>query len=209
MSPSSSIPGPSRSATILVVDDEPTLLESLASLFADEGFTVRTAEDGLEALLLQRQHPADLIISDVNMPLVEGPDLIAELREAGDRTPVVLMSAANLPVCDLPGVRSLAKPFDLEMVLGLVKELVAVTRAGHAPVIPVGLGHIAEPAGAMPLARGLKRSEALRAQADRCYDQLSRARIAAANSRRLLSECRRDGWLNPANGVIHGLSHTA
>jgi DNA-binding response OmpR family regulator len=187
-------PSPRLDISILIVDDEPTLRESLANLFRDEGFFVRTAEDGLEALLLQRQTPADLILSDVNMPLVEGPDLIAELREAGDRTPVVLMSAANLPVCDLPGVRSLAKPFDLETVLALVTEVVPVPASAN------GARRFAEADVVIQLTHGKMRTDALRAQAERCYDQLFRAWTAVESARRLLKECQGDGRIYSADG---------
>lgn len=190
--------------SILIVDDQPTLRESLAALFADEGFSVRTAEDGLEALLLQRQRPSDLILSDVNMPLVEGPDLVAELRDAGDQTPVVLMSAADMPVCDLPGVRSLPKPFDLETVLALATELIA-----DRPVANVAIPVATRTDVVLRLAHGSLRTEAMRAQAERCYNQLLRAWTAVEDARRLLSECRADGRSYSSDGGATGYRLTA
>lgn len=109
--------------TILVVDDEPLLRSSLATLFTDEGFAVETAEDGCEALIRHQRQPADVILTDVVMPLVDGYELVDELRERGDHTPVVLMSVGGRPVAEAPNVRCLAKPFGLEELLETVDDL--------------------------------------------------------------------------------------
>jgi DNA-binding response OmpR family regulator len=190
-----SSPTPFFPVTILVVDDEPAIRESLASLFGDEGFAVRTAQDGLEALILQNQQPADLIISDVHMPLVGGDDLVAELRERGDRTPVVLMSAAHVPACDLPGVRAMAKPFDLDVVLNLVTGMLVMEAATVMP----DASRTGEPAPAnVPasvsnrvvdlVAGSALRLAILRACSESTSRQLARTVSAAESARRLLRE---------------------
>jgi len=190
-----SSPTPFFPATILVVDDEPAIRESLASLFGDEGFAVRTAQDGLEALILQKQQPVDLIISDVHMPLVGGDDLVAELRERGDRTPVVLMSAADVPACDLPGVRAMAKPFDLDVVLNLVTGMLVMEAATVMP----DASRTGEPAPAnVPasvsnrvvdlVAGSALRLAVLRACSESTSRQLARTVSAAESARRLLRE---------------------
>jgi CheY-like chemotaxis protein len=109
--------------SILVVDDEPTIREILAAVLADEGYRVRTARDGQEALALldgPDGAAADLILSDVMMPRMTGVELVGRLRARGDSVPVVLMSA-NHAGDDLPGVRFLAKPFDLDDVSAAVR----------------------------------------------------------------------------------------
>ena len=190
-----SSPTPFFPATILVVDDESAIRESLASLFGDEGFAVRTAQDGLEALILQKQQPADLIISDVHMPLVGGDDLVAELRERGDRTPVVLMSAADVPACDLPGVRAMAKPFDLDVVLNLVTGMLVMEAATVMP----DASRTGEPAPAnVPasvsnrvvdlVAGSALRLAVLRACSESTSRQLARTVSAAESARLLLRE---------------------
>ena len=178
--------------TVLVVDDEPVIRESLAAVLMDEGFAVQTAEDGLEALILQTQRPADLILCDVNMPLVDGDERLAELRERGDRTPVVLMSAAQVPECNLPNIRSLQKPFDLDAVLDLITGMFAITPAGP----PLDTKHdvptaevAPRPRLTLPAMSALGRVESLRAQAEGCYAQLTRSLAAADSARALLRKC--------------------
>ena len=105
--------------TILVVDDEPLISLTLADLLHDAGYRVRQAHDGQQALDLIDLDPPDLVVADVMMPLVDGVTLTRRLRDRGDRTPVVLMSAAYAGV-DIPGVRFLPKPFDLDHLLQVV-----------------------------------------------------------------------------------------
>jgi len=106
---------------ILVVDDEPVLTSILTEFLTGEGFQVRTAPNGAVALDAQTHIPADLILSDIVMPIMDGYTLVEKLRQRGDHTPVVLMSAAGhfngLARC----VRFLRKPFDLDEVLALVR----------------------------------------------------------------------------------------
>lgn len=109
--------------TILVVDDEPDIARTLAELFADEGYRVRRAHDGRQALDLIDRDPPDLVVSDVRMPLVDGVTLARRLRDRGDRTPVVLMSAGYAAV-DLPGIRFVPKPFDLDHLLEVVGRVI-------------------------------------------------------------------------------------
>ena len=100
---------------ILIVDDEPALREVLAEALADEGYRVRTASDGQQALDILGADDLtvpNVIISDVVMPRMTGVRLVERLRAGGDATPVVLMSA-TYSGADLPGVRFLSKPFNL------------------------------------------------------------------------------------------------
>ena len=104
---------------VLVVDDDPAIRELVASLLADEGWEVRTAADGLAALAAADAWCPDLIVSDVAMPRLDGPGLLARLRQRGDQTPFVLVSAgASVP--ERPSVWFVAKPFDLDHLLAAV-----------------------------------------------------------------------------------------
>ena len=105
-------------ATVLVVDDDPGICSFLADLLADEGYAVRTASDGQQALEEMAQEPADLVLTDVMMPRIDGVTLTAKLRTRGDRTPVVLMSAVYADVY-IPGIRFVPKPFDLEYMVSV------------------------------------------------------------------------------------------
>jgi CheY-like chemotaxis protein len=105
--------------TVLVVEDEPTIRELMAILLEEEGYAVRQAADGLEALETVEQYPVDLILSDVKMPRLDGASLARQLRERGDLIPVVLMSAVYAEV-DLAGVRFLRKPLNCEHLLDII-----------------------------------------------------------------------------------------
>jgi two-component system, OmpR family, response regulator MprA len=106
-------------ATVLVVDDEPAIREIVATLLEDEGYLVRHAKDGLEALAAIDDDSIDLVVSDVIMPRLDGASLVRKLRRRGHLIPVVLMSAVYADV-DLPGVRFVPKPFEIDRLLGTV-----------------------------------------------------------------------------------------
>jgi CheY-like chemotaxis protein len=109
--------------TILLVDDDQDIVASLQMLLAGEGFIVRTAFDGAAALESALETPPDLIICDLSMPIMDGRIFIGRLRQDGDRTPVILMSAVDLGTL-LPGVDFLAKPFDVDHLLRMVQRLI-------------------------------------------------------------------------------------
>jgi two-component system response regulator MprA len=105
--------------TVLVVEDEPVIRELMAILLEDEGYAVRQAVDGLEALEMLEHRGVDLVLSDVKMPRLDGASLVNRLRSRGDAIPVVLMSAVYAEV-DLPGVRFLRKPVNCEHLLTII-----------------------------------------------------------------------------------------
>jgi two-component system OmpR family response regulator len=112
---------------ILVVDDEPGMLEVLTEILRLDGYQVDTAADGAEALLLIGQTRYDAVLSDVSMPRLDGFGLYGKLQQwapslcrrigfmAGRFDAVDQLTTANLPV--------LAKPATVEEIRGLVKGL--------------------------------------------------------------------------------------
>lgn len=81
--------------TVLVVEDDPTILQLLQVNFEMEGFVVLTAEDGQQGLAVARESSPDVVVSDVMMPNMSGLELLAALKSA-DATkgiPVLLLSA--------------------------------------------------------------------------------------------------------------------
>jgi DNA-binding response OmpR family regulator len=104
---------------ILVVEDEPVIRELMAILLEEEGYAVRQACDGVEALQTVDQHPVDLVLSDVKMPRLDGASLARHLRDQDAGLPVILMSAVYAEV-DLPGVRFLRKPVAGEHLLAII-----------------------------------------------------------------------------------------
>lgn len=105
------------SPVILVVDDEPAIRDILSAILMDEHYEVLTAANGREALGRLRQAAADVILSDVMMPVLDGYGLVAALRAGGDRTPVILMSAAPITPDAGDGAVRIDKPFDLDAML--------------------------------------------------------------------------------------------
>jgi two-component system, OmpR family, response regulator MprA len=115
---------------VLVVDDEPAIRETVATLLEEEGYRVRRAKDGIEALSTLAGEGIDLILADINMPRLDGASLVRKLRSRGNRIPIVLMSAIYADV-DLPGVRFVPKPFAIDYLLGAVTSALAAN--GSAP----------------------------------------------------------------------------
>lgn len=117
-------------ATILIVDDDPTILRDLTVALAPRGHQVLTAEDGMAALALLDEQPVDLILTDVAMPRLSGFELYKQVRYSARPelvlTPVVLLSARGLD-SDIRFAKAfgvddyLIKPLDLADVLAVVE----------------------------------------------------------------------------------------
>ena len=80
-------------ANLLIVDDELGMRQFLTHLFQREGHTVRAAGNGREAMELLQHAPADLIVSDVRMPDMNGIELLRAARELLPEIEVVMMTA--------------------------------------------------------------------------------------------------------------------
>ncbi|MGZ3478706.1 MAG: response regulator [Myxococcaceae bacterium] len=114
------------SSTVLVVDDDPGIRESVTEVLTAEGYRVLQAGDGAEAL----EHLADLaercvVLLDLAMPRMNGLEFLAELSRRGQiaRTPVLVMSANAHPgELDHPQIVALLrKPFELDELLRWVE----------------------------------------------------------------------------------------
>jgi CheY-like chemotaxis protein len=125
---------PSPGTTIVVVDDDPSLVEVLEDLLAAEGYSVEGFTDPTLALARLRDRNAplpDLAIVDCIMPQLTGTELRAALADAGVEVPVLLMTALSDPsFCVHPGESVLNKPFLLE---DLVLEMEARLRPHSGP----------------------------------------------------------------------------
>ncbi len=108
---------------ILVVDDQEAIRDTLETALDDEGFTVETAANGREALdILLRWKPC-VILLDLMMPVMDGWAFCEEQRRTGDKTPVVLLSAAGRldeHAATLRAAGFIAKPFDIDRVLSTI-----------------------------------------------------------------------------------------
>jgi two-component system OmpR family response regulator len=125
---------PDRSeARLLVVDDEPTILELLAGTLRFAGFEVRTALSGAEALRAAAAARPDLILLDVMMPDCDGFDVIRRIRSGGPRVPVIFLTARDslherVTGLTLGGDDYVTKPFSLDEVLARIRAVLRRSR---------------------------------------------------------------------------------
>ncbi|MET0792566.1 MAG: response regulator [Polyangiaceae bacterium] len=112
---------------VLVAEDEPAMREVLETVLRECGYQVASVSTGTEldeALTQRRSTPFDLIVSDVRMPGASGLDVIDRLRESGDATPAVIVTA--FPQAEIRErargleVRLLPKPFELDALRAAV-----------------------------------------------------------------------------------------
>ncbi len=129
-------------ARVLLIDDDPSLLDVLVLSLQDAGYTVDAARDGIEALeLLAARHP-DLVISDVNMPRLDGFSLCRRLRESGDAVPIVLLTSRDSEIdealgLDLGADDYVSKPFSTRVLLARVGALLRREASRSRALAPV------------------------------------------------------------------------
>lgn len=122
--------------TILIVDDEPPILDLVRFTLEDTEVRVVEASDGVEALALARRLRPDLILLDVHMPRLDGLEACRQIRRdpALARTPIVILTAAGQEADRARGREAgadeyLTKPFSPLALLALVEALVPETRS--------------------------------------------------------------------------------
>ena len=119
---------------VLIVDDEPDIVNVLAEFLGEEGLDVRVAYDGRQALKALTEKTPDLLITDLMMPRMDGHTLIREVRanEALRHLPILVMSAGILDKGLLAsGVRFVPKPFELDQMIAQVLELLGQRRGSR------------------------------------------------------------------------------
>jgi|HubBroStandDraft_6_1064221.scaffolds.fasta_scaffold514605_1 CheY-like chemotaxis protein len=104
---------PAPLATVLLVDDDPALLEMLGRTLERAGFTVITAVHGADALAQMGQLAADIVVTDIMMPEMDGFELIRKLHAKWPHLPIVAMSGID----DTPNFRNLALKFGAKAAL--------------------------------------------------------------------------------------------
>jgi len=118
---------------VLVVDDEPNIVELLNVSLKFQGFDVRTAASGTEALRIAREFNPDAYILDVMMPGMDGFELLTKLRSEGLDGPVLYLTAKDAVENRIHGLTIgaddyVTKPFSLEEV---ITRLRVILRRGH------------------------------------------------------------------------------
>lgn len=111
---------------ILVVEDEKNLNRIISEAMEDEGYSVDSCFNGLDGLDYARAASYDVIILDINMPKLNGLDMVRCLREEGDSTPVLFLTARDSVSDKVEGLESggdyyLVKPFDFSELMAVVR----------------------------------------------------------------------------------------
>ncbi|SNS42236.1 response regulator transcription factor [Rhodococcoides kyotonense] len=136
---------PNSPATVLVVDDDEDVLSSLQRGLRLSGFTVITAPDGAAALGVVSGQSPDVVVLDINMPVLDGVSVVKALRAMGNDIPICVLSARSSVDDRISGLESgaddyLTKPF---VLAELVARVNAMLRRRAAAPVP-------EPSGAGP-----------------------------------------------------------
>lgn len=128
---------------ILVTDDDRAIRESVARALELEGYEVRTAPDGVQALDVVTDWAPDALVLDVMMPTLDGLGVCRSLRNRGDRTPILILTARTEVSDRVAGLDAgaddyLPKPFALDELLARVRALLRrVAPAGADDGAPV------------------------------------------------------------------------
>lgn len=118
--------------SILVVDDTRSMRKMVASVLQAAGYAVEEAEDGAEALEKAKARVFDLVVTDHNMPRMDGVTLVRALRELPqyDDVALLVLSTENAPELKAKGREAgatgwMAKPFDPEKMLEIVRQFIS------------------------------------------------------------------------------------
>jgi two-component system, OmpR family, response regulator PrrA len=132
-----------RLAEVLVVDDDVDIRVSLDRGLRLSGFSVRTAADGTSALSAMAEHRPDCVVLDVNMPGMDGVEVVTRLRGLGIDVPVCMLSARDTVDDRVAGLEAgaddyLVKPFALDELVARIRAL--LRRAREDVAVPTTVG---------------------------------------------------------------------
>src|SRR4051794_33592397 len=152
---------------VLVVDDEPALRSAVKRALALERYDVALAEDGREALDRLAAEELDAVVLDIAMPHVDGLEVCRRMRQAGDRTPVLMLTARDAIDDRVAGLDAgaddyLVKPFALRELLARLRAL--LRRTGDGPGEALSFADVRLDAAAHEVHRGERRIELTRTE---------------------------------------------
>lgn len=121
---------------VLVVDDEPGILHLMADVFLEEGYEVTMALDGQKAMLTLNREFFDLVVTDINMPVWSGLDLLRWMKGTGRKEKVIVMSGSpslkNLSAEEFQPIDAyFGKPFRIPALLETVEKILATDQAAY------------------------------------------------------------------------------
>jgi len=112
---------------VLIVDDDPSILEVLDARLCAAGFVVHGAGDGPAALRILKSRQIDILVSDMKMPEMSGMELLTQARASHPRLPIIFLTAYGTIPDAVHAVQAgaldyLTKPFDAKMLLLKIQE---------------------------------------------------------------------------------------
>lgn len=134
-------------AVILLIDDDEALLDVLSLSLEDAGHRVLCAGDGVDGLAALRAHQPELVISDINMPRLDGFALCRQIRTLGLSTPVLLLTSRDSEIDEALGLELgaddyVVKPFSTRVLLARVQALLRRHKPDAAPPPPLHIGEL-------------------------------------------------------------------
>jgi DNA-binding response OmpR family regulator len=129
---------------VLIVEDEPRLAENIArTLRETAGYAVDLAADGQEGLFLAESNAYDAILLDLMLPKLDGMQVLKRIRESGQHTPVLVLTARDdkesvVALLNAGADDYLTKPFDLGELLARAKALIRRGKGQPSPVLNIG-----------------------------------------------------------------------
>ena len=127
---------------VLVVEDEPDLLDSLVKALREDGYAVDAAADGEEGLYKAQDYDYDAILLDIMLPKLDGWELLERLRKK-KRTPILMLTARDAVRDRVRGLDTgaddyVVKPFDLDELLARLRALIRRSASEASPLVKIG-----------------------------------------------------------------------
>jgi DNA-binding response OmpR family regulator len=129
---------------VLIIEDEPRLAENIGrSLRESAGYAVDIAPDGQEGLFMAESNDYDAILLDLMLPRMDGMQLLGRIRKAGQRTPVLVVTARDdkesvVALLDAGADDYVTKPFDLGELLARTKALIRRGKGQTSSILSIG-----------------------------------------------------------------------
>jgi len=135
------------SKKVLIVEDDPGISLSLKDEFESLGYTVMKANNGQKGLTIARQKKPDLIILDLMLPVINGYDVCRELRNEGNRTPIIMLTAKNKEIDKVLGLELgaddyVTKPFSIRELMARVRAVLRRTGERVDDIVSYRFGQI-------------------------------------------------------------------
>lgn len=128
---------------VLLVEDETVIADAVVRGLSAEGFVVEVAANGIDGLWLARENEFDVIILDIMLPGMNGYEVCRQLRSAGSRVPILMLTAKDgehdeADALDLGADDFLSKPFSFVVLLARLRALLRRAPAHRDPMLVVG-----------------------------------------------------------------------